>query len=92
MKYVKIAGFVVYLLFTALLGFSFGFADLGPGGESNLTRSLTTLVYFGVVGGLLGFFVPRYWKWSIVVALVPIFTLIMTLTGGVQYAASAEMT
>ncbi len=90
MSTVKNLGIGLYIVVAALVGLSFGFADLGPG-ETEFVRILRMLGYFFVVGAVLGMMAPERKKFGWVLAAGSIFTLIMTVAGGVQYATNQEL-
>lgn len=91
MNIIKKIGIGVYIVVAAFFGLSFGFADLGPG-ESAITRIVMTLGYFLIAGGLFGLMAPERKKFGWIIGAAPIFTLIMTLFGGIIYQSTQELT
>lgn len=90
MKIVTSLGIGLYIVVAAFIGLSFGFADLGPG-ETEFIRILRMIGYFFVVGAIFGMITPERKNLGWVLAAGSIFTLVMTITGGVRYISNQEL-
>lgn len=58
--------FVLFVLITGILNFSFFFADYGPG-ESPIHRIITIAVFNFSTGLIIGFLNPKRWKLALLV-------------------------